>query len=207
MAILHNGIILSLEETYGLWNANESLAGVDEDNYSGVHELLGSAPMVALIPSLWWIQKVLRWQREQHHMSVQCVSSIWICPVLSTGRGRHGRPLIKDGIVNNEGWYADTKVVQTFHLVPVQLPITLPHDLWVVTQMLECYVLFVWLFFLYGFASGRGVIQQVLKCVDVWYSLLLIHSHTCNTQQRLTTFLSGQLLCNECIRPDLTYFI
>ena len=48
--------------------------------------------------------------------------------------------------------------------------------------------------------------SNFFQALDVRSGCLLIHGHTCNTQQRLTTSLSGQLLYNECIHPDLTYF-
>ena len=69
-ATLQDGIVLMLEETYGILNGSQHLAGVDEDNHSGVHEQCGIVPIVALLSPLHCIEQVQWHQRKQHHMGV-----------------------------------------------------------------------------------------------------------------------------------------
>ena len=52
MTTLQDGIVLMLEETYGILDGSQDLAGVDEDNHSGIHEQLGIVPIAALLSPL-----------------------------------------------------------------------------------------------------------------------------------------------------------
>ena len=67
---LQDGIVLMLEEAYSILNGGQDLAGVNEDNYSRVHELCGVISIVALLSPLHCIKQVQRHQRKQHHMGV-----------------------------------------------------------------------------------------------------------------------------------------
>ena len=67
---LQDGIVLMLEETYGIRDGSQDLAGVDEDDHSGIHEQLGIIPVVSLLPPLHHVEQVQQHQREQHCMGI-----------------------------------------------------------------------------------------------------------------------------------------
>ena len=49
MTTLQDGVVLMLEETYGILDGSQDLAGVDKDDHSRIHEQLGIIPVVALL--------------------------------------------------------------------------------------------------------------------------------------------------------------
>ena len=51
MTTLQDGVILMLEETYSILDGSQDLAGVDEDDHSGIHEQLGIILIVFLPPA------------------------------------------------------------------------------------------------------------------------------------------------------------
>ena len=53
---LQDGIVLMLEETYGILDGSQDLTGVDEDDHSGIHKQLGIVPIVALLSPLHHIE-------------------------------------------------------------------------------------------------------------------------------------------------------
>ena len=56
MTTLQDGIVLMLEETYGILDGGQDLVGVDKDDHSGIHEQLGIIPVVALLSPLHHIE-------------------------------------------------------------------------------------------------------------------------------------------------------
>ena len=83
---LQDGVVLMLKETYGILDGSQDLAGVDEDDHSGIHEQCGIIPVVALFSSLHRIEQVQWHQRKQHRMGIQSVRVLRVGPPLRTGR-------------------------------------------------------------------------------------------------------------------------
>ena len=52
MTALKDGIILLLEEAYGILDGGQDLTGVDKDDHSRIHEPFRVIPIVALLSPL-----------------------------------------------------------------------------------------------------------------------------------------------------------